>query len=213
MTLATKLTLKGQAKDCAFKEDGAAPTGANLPQWCGDDNRKRSTEHAINTLFVLGITSSGSGSTESGCILGLLGSPNDIAMEGCNFATTEDGISPVIKAVNEQIIEEALMEEVWLSISNEATSIFLRWKQSLDATTGATLAKDECPKICVSFDTGWNQRGKGHNSPSGHSFLMCKFTKDAPQDVVKSKLCSFVQLGARSSATRLSTSQHHNIAV
>lgn len=37
MTLATKLTLKCKARDCAFEEEGAKPAGASLPQCVGDN--------------------------------------------------------------------------------------------------------------------------------------------------------------------------------
>lgn len=64
------------------------------------------------------------------------------------------------------------------------------WLEAIDPNSNVTLDKDACPKVWASFDTGWNQRGNSHNSPSSHGFFIGKHTRDVVQDCVLSKLCS-----------------------
>jgi hypothetical protein len=53
----------------------------------------RSTDYAINVLWVLGFISVGDGCTEAGRLLGILGLPNDTTMESRSFTIIEARIS------------------------------------------------------------------------------------------------------------------------
>jgi hypothetical protein len=56
----------------------AAPTTLHA---ANNDNYERTTDYAVNVLYVLGFMSMGDAHTEAGRLLGLLGLPNDTTME------------------------------------------------------------------------------------------------------------------------------------
>jgi hypothetical protein len=55
--------------------------------------RERSTDYAVNVLYVLGFISSGDGGCEAAQVLGMHGLPNDTTMESRSFVTIEERIS------------------------------------------------------------------------------------------------------------------------
>ena len=77
-----------------------------------DDNLSRTTDHAINVLYVLVTIFNGAGCTEASKVLGFLSLPNDTTMDSSTFATIEERIAPVIKELNDEIVHENLVKEV-----------------------------------------------------------------------------------------------------
>ena len=104
------------------------------------NNRERSTDYAINILYVLGFISCGDGCTEAARILGLLGLPNDTTMETRSFGIIEDRISRQVQHVAESILLENLIKEARLSMEasiSQDDNDFLLWKHSLDNNESA----------------------------------------------------------------------------
>jgi hypothetical protein len=159
------------------------------------DTRERSTDFAINVLFVLGFLSSGDGPTEASRMLGLLGLPNDTTMHTRSFGLIEERISPIIQSVTDQILLENLKEEVRLTLEllpDKDESDFITWKNSLTNQT-MVYSKAKYPAISVSFDMGWQQRSSGvrYNSPSGHAFFVGGLCRKPIAVRVKSRICNF----------------------
>jgi hypothetical protein len=72
-----------------------------------DDNFERTTDYALNVLYVFG-----EGPTEAGRLLGLLGLPtNDTTMESHSFGIVEEKIGPVLRGLCKEIIRENIIEE------------------------------------------------------------------------------------------------------
>jgi hypothetical protein len=159
-----------------------------------DDNIERTTDYAINVLYVLGFISLGDGPTEAGRMLGLLGLPNDTTMESRSFGIVEERLGPILRSLCEEIINENLIEEARLSMnaSNSHDELdFKLWKDALDDPL-AELPKSKMPLIDGSFDMAWQQKGSGHqyNSQSGHGTLMGRLTRKAVALVIKCKICN-----------------------
>ena len=93
------------------------------------DNRKRSTDFALNVMFVLCNIANGDGGTEASRPLGFLGLPNDATMETRTFQITEERIAPVIWKVYNGTLEDNLKEEVGLSTDRNK---FVLWLKSTD---------------------------------------------------------------------------------
>jgi hypothetical protein len=159
-----------------------------------NDNYERSTDFAINVLYVLGFISMGDAHSEAARLLGLLGLPNDTTMETRSFTIIEERVGPFVRKVCKEILIENLIEEARLSMTvvgtQEATANFELWKASLtDPTIILTL---ECmPKLEASYDMAWQQKGSGrqYNSQSGHGTLMGRYSRKVIGLVIKSKLC------------------------
>jgi hypothetical protein len=113
-------------------------------------SRNRSTDYAINILWVLGFISIGDGCSEAaGRLLGLLGLPNDTTMESRSFTIIEERISPYIHRLTEEILQENLTEEVRHSVTPED---FHLWKRSHDEGRDLFLGPDKYPKLDASYD-------------------------------------------------------------
>jgi hypothetical protein len=113
LCLASNVMLCCKDEDCGYIDHSDLPSSAKVGET--SDERGRSTDYAINVLYVLGFVSYGDGPTEAGRLLGLLGLPNHTTMASRSFGIIEDRISPIIQSVTSQILLENLMEEVRLT--------------------------------------------------------------------------------------------------
>jgi hypothetical protein len=190
--LATSITVSCLNPDCNFMYLSPSPVQVDIES---ADNRERSTDYAVNILYVLGFISCGDGCTEAARILGLLGLPNDTTMERRSFGIIEDRISPTIDELNKEILLENLVEEARLSMeasNDHDANDFMLWQQSLTNKNTVLLDAKKPPLMC-SFDMGWQQRssGKRYNSQSGHALLVGQFSRKPVSFVIKSKRCNF----------------------
>jgi hypothetical protein len=183
--IATSIKLTCKSSACGYLFYSGPPATASVGKV---DKRERSTDYAVNVLFVVGLLACGDGCTEAAKVLGLLGLPNDTTMEGRSFPTIEDRISRKVKQVTDEILLENLVEEVRLTVKDNTA--FKLWKDSL-ATGVLPIAL--YPRLAVSYDMAWQQRNSGHkyNSPSGHAILVGKLSRKPLTLVIKSKLCNF----------------------
>jgi hypothetical protein len=190
VTLATKWRIQCLNTECNFIDHSDALAAAVLHT--DDVKRERSTDYAVNVLYVVGVIANGDGATEASRMLGFLGLPRPATMKGFNFAVIEDRIAPTIWKLHEEIMLENLKKEVRATVTENEYHI---WQQSLDPSSPIQLDKKDYPKIRSSYDTGWNQRlsGKLYNSPSSHSFLVGAKTRLPVEGEVLSKLCSYHQ--------------------
>ena len=197
--LATSVILRCQSPSCGYIYYSEPPAQVDLEE--DDllaDKRERSTDYAINILYVLGFISCGDGCTEAARLLGLLGLPNDTTMETRSFGIIEDRISRKVQEVTEEILMENLIEEAKLSM--EASTVqdmndFHLWKHALN-NSDFVLCQNKYPLIMCSFDMRWQQRGSAHryNSQSGHALLIGGRSRKPIAFVVKSKRCNYCLL-------------------
>jgi hypothetical protein len=195
ITLATTITISCMdAEGCGHVFNSAAPASAKVDDH--DDDYKRNTDYAINVLYVLGFISCGDGGSEAARILGLLGLPNDTTMETRSFPKIEQGLSPKLQKVTDDILLENLIEEARLSMQEndgQDANDFEQWKLSLKNETVAPLGQSKYPRLNVSFDMGWQQRSSGHKyaSLSGDALLVGCHTRKPISVIVMSKVCNF----------------------
>jgi hypothetical protein len=184
--IATSIKLTCKSSSCGYLFYSVPPATADVGT--RTDKRERSTDYAVNVLYVVGLLACGDGCTEAAKVLGLLGLPNDTTMEGRSFPTIEDRISRKVKQVTDDILLENLVEEVRLTVKDDAS--FELWN---DALTTGVLPTALYPKIGVSYDMAWQQRNSGHkyNSPSGHAIFVGKLSRKPLSLVIKSKLCNY----------------------
>ena len=120
-------------EDCGylFYADQPTPTTIHLER---NDNFERSTDYAINVLYVLGFIAVGDGCTEAARTLGLLGLPNDTTMESRSFTIIEERLYPLLHEISEEIILQNLIKKAKLSMEASTTQDehnFNTWKASL----------------------------------------------------------------------------------
>jgi hypothetical protein len=109
--IATSIMVKCKKPECAFIYYSTPPAEIDIEDDTAD-HRERSTDYAINILYVLGFISYGDGGTEAARILGLLGLPNDTTMQSRSFAIIEDRISSKVQDLTRDLLRENLIEEV-----------------------------------------------------------------------------------------------------
>ena len=188
--LATATTFLCVNKSCGYIDYCTPPAAASVPA-IEDDNRVRNTDYAINVLFVLGFLSCGDGGKEAARILGLMGLPNDTTMETKSFPVIEERIGPTVRQLTDELLLENLTEEVRRSMiasPDYDDNDFFLWKQAI-ANPAFELGRAKYPKLIVSTDMGWQQRGSGWRSPSGHAFLVGALTRKPLFKCIKSKTC------------------------
>jgi hypothetical protein len=188
LCLASTVSLDCSNEICGYTHDSGTGT---LEATIGiQDHRKgdRSTDYAINVLWVLGFISVGDGCTEAARLLGLLGLPNDTTMESRSFTIIEERISPYIHRLTDEILHENLTEEVRRTVTPE---VFQLWKSSTVEGVDSLLPH-QYPKLDASYDMAWQQRNSGntYNSPSGHALYMGGKTRKPISLCIKSKLCN-----------------------
>jgi hypothetical protein len=127
ITLATVIMLGCKDEDCGFIYNSPAPAAANVDD--KDDDFKRTTDYAINVLYVLGFLSSGDGGVEAARVLGLLGLPNDTTMETRTLPKIESRIAPKLQKLTQDILLENLTEEAKVSFTDP--NDFDQWKEAL----------------------------------------------------------------------------------
>jgi hypothetical protein len=182
-----------QCSKCAFFVHPEQPAPTSMHDDL-DDDYVRTTDYAVNVLYVLGFISMGDGSTEAGRLLGLLGLPNDTTMESRSFGIVEERIGPVVRALCSEIIRENLIEEARLSMAASSTHDDMDFKLWTDSLSDPLmqLPSSKRPMIDASFDMAWQQKGSGHqyNSQSGHGTLMGRLTRKVIGLSIKSKICN-----------------------
>jgi hypothetical protein len=185
--IATRMIMTCSTRKCGFIHFSDPPAPVNINS---KDNRERSTDYAINVLYVVGFLSAGDGGTEAARLLGLLGLANSTTMKTRLFTIIEERIGPAIRKVTNDLLQENLIAEVIATKSLSPNDLEL-WERLLEDPL-FVLDKSKYPKIQVSFDMGWQQRNSGHwyNSASGHALLVGGLTRKPIAMNVKSKLCS-----------------------
>jgi hypothetical protein len=193
LCLATSFTIQCKKKGCGYIYNSKACAAASIGYF--EKRRERSTDYAVNVLFVLGFLSCGDGGTEAARLLGLLGMPNDTTMETRSFGIIEERISEQVQALSHEILHENLCEEIRLTIGE--TNVFTLWKQAHEGTI--VLDKNMYPKIRCSYDMAWQQRNSGNRyaSASGHALFVGACTRKPIALMVKSKLCNFCRTWLR----------------
>jgi hypothetical protein len=189
--LATSIEITCTNEQCGYIYFGKTP--AQVKKKTKEDKRERSTDYAINILYVLSLICCWDGCTEAVRILGFLMSlPNNTTMEGRSFGIIEERIGPQIRSLTQQILVENLADEVKATKCFDDEADFERWKA---ATTdkSITIHKSKYAKLRVSYDMAWQQRNSGNRyaSPSGHALLMGGITRRPVHLVIKSKICNF----------------------
>jgi hypothetical protein len=187
--LATSIELTCMNNDCGYIYYSNPPAQVKTNN---EDKRERSTDYAVNILYVLGFICCGDGCTEAARVLGLMGLPNDTTMEGRSFGIIEERIGPAIRALAQEILLENLVEEVGANNAFADPADFERWK-SATKDKSIEIHKTKYPKVPVSYDMAWQQRSSGvkYASPSGHALLFGGKTKRPISLCIKSKLCNF----------------------
>jgi hypothetical protein len=177
---------------CGYLFHAASPAATSIHVE-RNDNFERSTDYAVNVLYILGFLAVGDGCTEAARLLGLLGLPNDTTMEGRSFTIIEERIGPLLRQACEEVVLANMIEEVKLSM--EASEIqdehdFTIWKDALD-NKDLKLSHAKMPKVHASYDMAWQQKGSGHvyNSFSGHGVFVGRHTRKVIALVIKSKTC------------------------
>jgi hypothetical protein len=189
--LASRLILTCTDSECGYVHESKAPIEATIGSSDGP-SRDRSTDYAINVLYVLGFISMGDGCTEAARLLALLGLPNAYTMESRSFTIIEERISPYVKELTEKILMENLTEEVQRSVATPDD--FKLWKDAQDPELAMLqpLPSEKYPKIHASYDMAWQQRNSGHtyNSNSGHALYVGSKTRKPISLSIKSKICN-----------------------
>jgi hypothetical protein len=192
LCLATNIMMYCKNARCGFIYYSPPPSEVLLER---DNNKKRSTDYAINILYVLGFMSCGDGCVKAARVLGLLGLSNDTTMETRSFGLIENRISNGIQEVTRSILLDNLVEEACLSMENtdfQDRNDYDQWKQSIE-DDAFVLSKNKWPRLVCSFDMGWQQRASGvrYNSQSGHGLLVGGLTRKPICYSLKSKRCNF----------------------
>jgi hypothetical protein len=190
--IASSIGIECMNESCGFIFHPPAPAATTIHLARGD-NFERSTDYAVNVLYVLGFMSMGDGCTEAARLLGLLGLPNDTTMKGRSFGIIEDRVGPIVRDLCKETILDNLMEEARLSMAtceSQDELDYRNWKDSLtDKSMKLSLAK--MPKVHGSYDMAWQQKGSGHqyNSASGHGTIVGRRTRKVIALVIKCKTC------------------------
>jgi hypothetical protein len=149
---------------------------------------ERSTDYAINVLYVLGFISVGDGCTEAARLLGVLGLPNDTTMESRSFTIIEERLVPLVRDLLDEIIRANLIEEVKSTIGDGEQ--FKTWFNALNDKS-IWISDANKPRVEASYDMAWQQKGSGHvyNSMSGHGTFIGRHSRKVIALVMKSKTC------------------------
>ena len=110
--------------------------------------------------MTLGTIASGIEPTNLAQLLSFIDLPNVKAVNGRFFRNMESIVGPSLRKVGTKAMEEALLEEIKVTLGSEDK--FKEWQ------------KGNLPvSITVSFDMGWNKRSSGnrYDSISGHAFF------------------------------------------
>jgi hypothetical protein len=191
--IATSIGIECMNEECGFLYHPEPPAATTI-HLDRPDNFERSTDYAVNVLYVIGFMSMGDGGTEAARLLGLLGLPNDTTMKSRSFTIIENRIGPIIRTLGKEVILDNLIEEARLSMEASSTQDvhdFNLWKTSL-TDKSIKLSRAKMPKIHGSYDMAWQQKGSGHqyNSLSGHGTLVGRWTRKVVGLLIKCKVCN-----------------------
>jgi hypothetical protein len=189
--LATSIMLTCKTSHCGYIYYGSPPAQVAVDN---EDSRERSTDYAINILYVIGFLASGDGCKEAARILGLC-LPNDTTMERRSFSIIEERISHKIQELNSALMLENLIEEARMTMeASEAhdENDYQLWLEAVNNPGAFVLSQNKYPPLVCSFDMGWQQRSSGnrYNSLSGHALLVGAFTRKPISFLIKSKRCN-----------------------
>jgi hypothetical protein len=134
--------------------------------------QKALSDYSLNVPHVLGFLSVVDGGSETQRLLGFCDLPNNYAaMERSTFTQSEQTIHPVAMAMVEDVIWQNIIEEVSVSAEHDVEFNIENWKQAaLEKDTSYLLAM--FGKVQVSTDMGWQKRGFGFDSLSGHALCL-----------------------------------------
>ena len=172
------------ASDILGASDGKAEAGSpSLKGHC------KSTDYAVNNLFVLAMMLSGDGGTESGRVMGLLDLPNHSSMSKSTFADLESRLAPLIIELTKELLEENLLEEIRLTKDELPGFEEAPWKHAVETNT--PFPYDNMPVLGCSYDMGWSKRSSGrrYDSHSGHAAIVGVKTRLPISLCVLSKFC------------------------
>jgi hypothetical protein len=113
--IASSIGIECVNEACGFFFHPQPPAGTTI-HLARDDNFERTTDYAINVLYILGFISMGDGCTEAARLLGLLGLPNDTTMKSRSFTIVEDRIGPIVCDLCNETILDNMKEEARLSM-------------------------------------------------------------------------------------------------
>ena len=140
---------------------------------------------AINIMLVLGLQQIGGGCSDAMKLLTFLNLPNSKSMKNNKLKRIEDSIGSIIRDKAKNSIQNALEEEVRLTLKLEnRENDFEKWKaKDLDPGTVG---------VVVAYDMGWNKRSTGtrYDSISGHGVAIGQLTKKLIGLIMYSKQCS-----------------------
>jgi hypothetical protein len=154
----TRIMLKCKDRTCGFIYYSTPPSEIDIKDDMAD-HRERSSDYAVNILYVLGFISCGHGGTEAARILGLLGLPNDTTMQSRSFNIIEDHVSNKVQELTTDLLKENLIEEV--RRFSGCINDFQLWRQSIEPNASIELCKSKYPNVTCSFDMCWQQRSSG----------------------------------------------------
>ena len=111
-----------------------------------------------------------------------------------SFGIIEERMGWYIRDICKEIIDENVLEEARLSMSDLDYNIWRSWRDNSDAI--GKLPCSRWPQINASYDMAWQQKGSGnvYNSQSGHGTLFGRHTRKVIGLVIKSKFCSFCSM-------------------
>ena len=157
-----------------------------------DTKIARSTDYAVNVMYVLGFLSSGDGGTEAGRLLAMLGLPNGTTMATYSFPNIENRIGQAIRDLGKEIVRENLIAEVRKGMVDWNEATFNKWKSSL-TDDSVDLNKEEHAVIQASHDHAWQQKGAGHtyDSLSGHGCFFGRNNRKCIALSISSKKCNY----------------------
>jgi hypothetical protein len=179
--------------DCILSDKSAnRPEPSTTIHFPKTDNIERSTDYALNVLYVLGFISVGDGCTEAARLLGILGLPNDTTMESRSFTIIEERLVPIMRELLDDILRKNLVEEVKASMPNTSEEDMQLWMEAID-NKDIRIGDAWKPKVQASYDMAWQQKGSGHvyNSLSGHGTFIGRHSRKVIALVLKCKTCNF----------------------
>ena len=141
---------------------------------------KRLTWYALNNQLVLSQLQNGCGPKEAASTLGFLDLPRALSIGNKGFNAIEMEVGKIVRAFGEQAMDEALLEEIKLTLEHEMKEWNLsplpREKKTISFKEYISLPTEKRPltTLTVCFDMGWQKRSSGnkYDSLSGHAFLL-----------------------------------------
>lgn len=161
---------------------GLASTFVIECSFCGKNNKiKTSGQHRsglrgppafdINTRAALGCLHAGIGQTHINNVLSTLNAPT---LNSVTFKLREREVGKAVEGIAKR------------SCLNS-----LRMKKEEALTNGIEADENNLVPIPCSFDMGWQKRGKGHNSRTGHAAVMSLSSGNVLDYTTRTKTCRF----------------------